>query len=287
MTAPSVQVKGKVVVVTGGASGIGRGIATALARAGAKLVIADIQLDRARAVADALAEEGAETAAFGCDVRDKASIEALADFAWQRFGRVDVLCSNAGVAILGPSLDVPESDLRWSFEVNVYGMWTMSQVFVRRFLEQGGPAWICYTGSHHSLAGPYKGLAVYIMTKHAVLGMADSLRAEFGDKIGFSVLCPGAVRTDLWDSGRNRPDEFGGSFEGDTRRRDASHSAGLDPVLVGQMVIEGIENGDFYIFTHPQDETLIEDRYREQSDTLKRQWPNGPTAIHHLTPKLL
>jgi NAD(P)-dependent dehydrogenase (short-subunit alcohol dehydrogenase family) len=273
--------------VTGGASGIGRGIATALSAARANVVVADVQLERAEEAADQIAASGGQVAAFGCDVRDRTQVVALADYAWERFGRVDILCNNAGVAILGPSNAVSENDLRWLFEVNVFGMWNGSQVFIDRFLEQGGPAWICNTGSHHSLSGAYKGLAVYIMTKHAVLGMADSLRAEFGDRIGFSVLCPGSVRTDLWNSGRNRPAELGGSFAGDTRRRDASRAAGLDPVLVGGLVAEAIKAGDFYIFTHPQDADLVEDRYREQIDTLHRQWPDGPTSLHHLTPKLL
>ena len=287
MTQTGMDVRGKAAVVTGAASGIGRGIVSRLAAAGARVVVADVQPDRAEAVAHAIMDAGGEAIGVGCDVRDIGQVEALADRAWDAFGRVDILCNNAGVAILGPSLDVAPHDLRWSFEVNVFGMWNGSQVFLRRFVDQGGPAWICNTGSHHSIAGPYKGLAVYIMTKHAVLGMTDSLRTEFGDQVGFSILCPGSVRTDLWDSGRNRPDEFGGSFEGDTRRRDASASAGLDPMFVGDLVVKGINAGDFYIFTHPQDEELIEGRYREQIETLKRQWPNGPTEVHRLTPKLL
>lgn len=287
MAQTGMDVKGKAAVVTGAASGIGRGIALQLAQAGAKVVVADVQPDRAQQVADEIIAAGGEAVGAACDVRDPASIEALADFAWNRFGRIDILCNNAGVAILGPSLDVPQNDLRWSFEVNVFGMWNGSRTFIRRFLEQGGPAWVCNTGSHHSIAGPYKGLAVYIMTKHAVLGMTDSMRTEFGEHVGFSILCPGSVRTDLWDSGRNRPEEHGGSFEGDVRRRDASRAAGLDPRLVGDMVVDGIRAGDFYIFTHPQDEDLIEGRYQEQISTLRRQWPDGPTDAHKLTPVLL
>ena len=281
-----VRVKDAGAVVTGGGSGIGRGIALALAHAGATVVVADVQLAAAQSVVDEIVEGGGHAYAFACDVRERQQLVALADFSWSKLKRVTLLFNNAGVAILGPALDATERDLRWSFEVNVFGMWNGCQVFGSRFAAQGEPAWICNTGSHHSLAGTYKNLAVYIMTKHAVLGMADALRSELGDRIGFSILCPGAVSTNLWDSGRNRPDAHGGAFQGDVRRRDASRTFGLDPIDVGAMVVAGVESGDFYIFTHPQDIELIDARHREQRDTMARQWPTGGSEAHHRTPQL-
>ena len=156
--------------------------------------------------------------------------------------------------------------------------------FTRRFVDQGGAAWIVNTGSHHSIGAPTKGVAPYVATKHAVLGLADAFRTEHGEQIGYSVLCPGIVNTSLWDAARNRPSEFGGAATGEARNAEALKSFGMNPERVGRQVVAGIEAGDPYIWTHPQDIDLIEKRYRECRDTIERQWPDGPDDEHRLTP---
>jgi meso-butanediol dehydrogenase/(S,S)-butanediol dehydrogenase/diacetyl reductase len=99
-----------------------------------------------------------------------------------------------------------------------------------------------------------------------------------------SVLCPGIVNTSLWNAGRNRPAEYGGAVEGNPRNLEAQIALGFSPERVGELVAAGIENEDFFIWTHPQDIDLIEKRYREGKEALERQWPNGPTEEHNQTP---
>src|SRR5262245_53252799 len=134
------EIAGKVAVVTGGASGIGRGIGRALAARGANVVVADVDAGRAGDVASELERAGVKSIAVLCDVTDRASVEALADRAWRAFGRVDVLCNNAGVGTLGAVVETPVRDTEWIFAVNVWGVIHGCQVFVPRFIAAGRPA---------------------------------------------------------------------------------------------------------------------------------------------------
>jgi NAD(P)-dependent dehydrogenase (short-subunit alcohol dehydrogenase family) len=278
------EVKGKGAVVTGAGSGIGAGIAAALVEAGASVVIADIEFDKAAAVADELNRAGGHAIPFKCDVSSYAQVEALADFAWEKLGHVEILCNNAGVTPQGPAVEATEADARWIFDVNVFGVWNGMRIFARRFVDAGHPAWIVNTASHHSIGAPTKNIALYVATKHAVLGLAEGFRTELGDKVGLSVLCPGIINTDLWNSARNRPAQYGGAREADPAQGEIVRQLGFPPRLVGDMVVKGIEAGDFWIWTHPQDIELIEKRYHDSVDCMTRQWPDGPTELHKNTP---
>lgn len=271
-------------VVTGAGSGIGRGIALALARKGATVVVADVEGDKAASVAREIGDEGRTAYAVATDVRAPKAVAELADFAWGRIGHVEILCNNAGVAQPSMMLDISDSDFRWQMEVNVHGVFNGMREFGARFLKQGHPAWICNTGSHHAIGAPSKGVAAYVATKHAVLGLSDAFRTEYGDRISVSVLCPGIVNTALWNAGRNRPAEYGGAVAGDPRNLKAQSALGFSSERVGELVAAGIENEDFFIWTHPQDIELIEKRYREGKEAMERQWPNGPTEEHNPTP---
>jgi NAD(P)-dependent dehydrogenase (short-subunit alcohol dehydrogenase family) len=278
------EIEGKGAVVTGAGSGIGRGIALTLARNGASVVVADVEAAKAEAVAAEIRAEGNRAVHYACDVRDPLAVAALADHAWDSFGSIDILCNNAGVCQTASGFEVSDTDLRWQIDVNLIGVFNCMREFGARFRKQGTPAWVCNTGSHHSIGAPTKGVAVYVATKHAVLGLGEAFRTEYGDLIGVSVLCPGIVNTSLWDAGRNRPAEFGGAIAGDPRNAAAQAKWGMNPERVGQLVAAGIKAGDFYIWTHPQDIDLIEKRYRESRESIERQWPDGPTEEHHLTP---
>jgi NAD(P)-dependent dehydrogenase (short-subunit alcohol dehydrogenase family) len=272
-------------VVTGGGSGIGRGIALALAKAGASgVVVADVQLDRAESVAGEIRALGVEARGFRCDVSSADSVEELARVSWNSLGHVEILCNNAGVVTTGPGFDTTEQDVKWQFSVNVFGVFYGCKSFGRRFLESGRRAWICNTASHHAVGTPSVGLPTYVATKHAVLGFTDAFRLEYGHKIGFSILCPGIVNTNAWDAGRNRPDVYGGPTQGNPQNLAALQTYGLSPEFVGHLVVRGIRNEEFYIWTHPFTLELIDKRYEESRRSIQRQWPDGPLPEHKRTP---
>src|ERR1700722_14901859 len=262
-------------VVTGGGSGIGRGMALAFAKAGASgIVVADVQLDRAESVAAEIRALGVEAHGFQCDVSKADSVEELANFSWSRLGHVEILCNNAGVVTTGPGFDTTEQDVQWQFSVNVFGVFHGCKTFGRRFLESGRRAWICNTGSHHAVGAPSVGLPTYVATKHAVLGFTDAFRLEYGSKIGFSILCPGIVNTNAWDATRNRPAALGGPASGNPQNQAALQNYGLPPEYVGQLVADGIRNEEFFIWTHPFTLELLEKRYQEGKVSIGRQWPD-------------
>jgi NAD(P)-dependent dehydrogenase (short-subunit alcohol dehydrogenase family) len=274
---------GKIAVVTGAGSGIGRGIVRALAAEGTSVVVADIEEDAAAAVADELRTAGAEAIAVGCDVSDRAQVESLADAAWEHFGHVDLMVNNAGV--IGRTrrcIDADERDARWMFDVNVFGTWYGCSVFGKRFVEQGTPAHILNTASENSFGVPHTGAAFYTASKHAVLGLSDVLRQELPDFIGVSVLCPGAVATKLTSAIRNRPERYGGAFDGTT-----TMPFGMDPDEVGRKAVDGIRAGAFYIVTHPPVRELVEERTAEVLAAFDAQAPrfDGDEALD--TRKLL
>jgi len=269
------ELRDKVAVVTGGASGIGHAIGLALAEKGAHVVVADIERERAESVAKEIAGAGVRSIGLVCDVAREESVEALADAAWKHFGRVDLIFNNAGVSGGTWLLESSAKDLRWLFEVNVFGVWYGCKAFGRRFKEQGTDAWIVNTGSEHSLGMPHIQAGFYTATKHAVLGLSDVLRNELPPHIGVSVLCPGVVKTDFWNASRNRPAEHGGPAEptegSETVKAIMAH--GKDALEIGRQAVAGVERGDFYIVTHPHARGYAEKRNDEILAAFDRQAP--------------
>jgi NAD(P)-dependent dehydrogenase (short-subunit alcohol dehydrogenase family) len=261
------DLKEKVAVVTGGASGIGLGIAEALANAGTHIVVADIQEDKATAAATDLAKVGVRTVAFGCDVADRSSVERLADQAWAEFGHVDIIVNNAGVmAEACPLIDAKEADFRWLIDVNLIGEWNGCSVFGKRFIEQGAEAHILNTASENSFyaAVPYSGF--YVATKHAVLGMSDALRMELPEFITVSILACGLVNTNLNTATEVKLQRFGGPVVQDEATRATGKQVmglGMDPDEIGKLAVEGMRRGDFYIVTHPHNRDYIAERFEE------------------------
>jgi NAD(P)-dependent dehydrogenase (short-subunit alcohol dehydrogenase family) len=266
------ELSGKVAVVTGGASGIGLGIARALAAHGVDVVIADIEHDAAQRAASDLAVGSTRSMGVACDVSLRASVEELADRAWSEFGHVDIIVNNAGVfPPRRPLVELSDEDARWVLDVNVLGVLNGCAVFGRRFIDQGTPAHIVNTGSENSLGVPHTHGAVYTASKHAVLGLSDVLRQELPDFIGVSILCPGMVASDLGRATRNRQDRYGGPQYRD--RRPPNPGLGLQPDDVGNRVVEAIERGDFYIVTHPPVRELVEERTAELLAAFDAQAP--------------
>jgi NAD(P)-dependent dehydrogenase (short-subunit alcohol dehydrogenase family) len=259
-----VELEGTVAVVTGGGSGIGRGIALGLSRAGSTVVVADIDPGRADAVAREVQSIGVEAVGVSCDVTDRDAVEELAASAWERFGHVDVVANNAGVFPRFASvLDTDEREARWVLEVNLMGVWFGCAAFGRRFVEQGTPAHILNTGSENSVGIPHTHAAFYTASKHGVLALSDVLRRELPEFVGVSVLCPGMVETNLATAPRHRQDRFGGPAENNPW---LSLDGGMDPEAVGQLAVDGMRRGDFVIMTHGSVREIADQRARDVVD---------------------
>lgn len=190
--------KDKVIVITGGATGIGFGYAKAFGLEGAKIVLSARREDRLVSAANELADMGIEAKWFVADATSREDTEKLADFAWEAFGKVDVLVNNAGMMVPhAPVLEMPMEHIHAIFNVNLFGVVTGSQVFGKRFVEQATPAAIYNVGSENSLfhGTPFNG--AYVATKHGVLAFTHSLREELPEFIDVSLICPGFVVSEL------------------------------------------------------------------------------------------
>ena len=183
----------------------------------------------------------------------------------------------------GPGFDTTEQDLRWQFEVNVFGVFFGCKTFGQRFLRSGEKAWICNTGSHHSVGTPSVGLPIYVATKHAVLGFTDAFRLEMA-AASASASCVRGSSIPVPGMRAGRPRRIGRTDPGQPAKPSGSQAYGLSPEFVGQLVVQGIQREEFFIWTHPFTLELIEKRYREGRDSIQRQWPDGPLPVHKRTP---
>ncbi len=256
---------GKVAFITGSASGIGLGIAHALAARGMKIVLADIEtdaLDRARID---LEERQAEVIAIPLDVSDRAAVQDAAQTAVAAFGKVHVLCNNAGVSRSVALDEATGTDWDWVVGVNLGGAINGLLAFVPLIKSHGEGGHIVNTSSMSGLRyAPGRGQGIYSTTKHALIGMSEALCADLAPHdIGVSVLCPAFVKTQMPHSGRNRPARFGGPQVPQRRPDDplllgAIH--GKEPDLVGEYVATGIERNQLHILTDASERTEVEAR---------------------------
>jgi NAD(P)-dependent dehydrogenase (short-subunit alcohol dehydrogenase family) len=246
-------------VVTGGGSGIGAGIARALAERGCRIMLADIDIIAAEQAAEALRQDGAIARAVACNVSDYASVEALAEAAWSAFGPVQTIFNNAGVMSSAPVIDADPREVDWIIDTNLKGVWNGCSVFGKRFRAQGKPACIAITASEHSLGVPHLGGGIYTASKHAVLGMADVMRQELPDFINVSLTFPGMVRTRIYEATRSSP--IGPAPEKVRAFGERAMAYGMDPLEVGRRAVEGVEAGEFMVMTHPHVRAIAEKRW--------------------------
>jgi NAD(P)-dependent dehydrogenase (short-subunit alcohol dehydrogenase family) len=260
--------RGKTAVITGGASGIGLGMARAFGREGMNVVVADIDVEAARAAVQALAAEQIKAHAVRIDVADRAAVREAALEAIAAFGKIHLVCNNAGVAIGGPIGTVAERDWDWIVDVNLKGVVYGVETFLPLIQSHGEGGHIVNTAS---IAGLISGAGAepYSATKYAVLAMSEGWAQQLTPMgIGLSVLCPGYVRTRIADSARTRQDRYGGV---QAVRDDAVATAGglianavatgIDPDIVGARVVEAVRDGHLYIFTDPRFRDIIEFRF--------------------------
>ena len=256
------ELAGKVAVVTGGGSGIGRGIARALAGAGMNIVIADIEAHAAESVAAEIGGSGVRTLAVQTDVADARALDALAARSYDAFGAVHVLCNNAGVFIGGALAQTSSEEWAWLLAVNLMGVVNGVQSFLPRLRAQGGEAHIVNTGSVSGLY-PTPNQGAYTASKYAVVGYSERLRVELApDGIGVSVLCPSGVRTRITESRRNRQPQFGGPAP-TTPAAYANRTDVLEPDEVGALVLRGIRENRPYIHTHRSFKPRYEERFAQ------------------------
>ncbi|MGH0029884.1 MAG: SDR family NAD(P)-dependent oxidoreductase [Myxococcota bacterium] len=250
---------GRTAVVTGGASGIGAGMARAFAAEGMHLVLADVEIEPARALAEELSGGGVRASAVETDVSRPEDLEALAAFAFDEHGGADLLCNNAGVCQGGPIHEMSAQDWQWILSVNLMGVVHGCRAFVPRWLARGGPAHVVNTASVGGfLSGG--GLGMYATTKFAVVAYSEALAQDLAPHgIGVSVLAPGATDTRLARAARNRPASLGRAPARMEMIEDAM-AQGMDPVDVGRHVVRGVRDGALYVFTDPIYRDAIEGR---------------------------
>ena len=250
------DVAGKVAFVTGGASGIGLAMVRSFCAAGMKVAIADIEKRALDAAVASFAHSNAHVIGLRVDVTDRDAMAHAADETERAFGKVHVVCNNAGVGIAGPIEEVSYDDWDWVMGVNLHGVINGVQTFVPRIVAHGEGGHIVNTAS---LAGhvAVPGLSVYNTTKFAVVGLSETMRAELASRnIGVSVVCPGFVDTNIFTSERNRPDALraqpGSGPQPMNLEAYAKFLDGmLDPSIVGDMTLHAIQQDEAYIFTHP------------------------------------
>jgi NAD(P)-dependent dehydrogenase (short-subunit alcohol dehydrogenase family) len=258
------ELEGRVAVVTGGASGIGRAMAARFRAAGMRVVIADVEAAVLERTAGELGVEGIVT-----DVSDPASVHALADAVLARHGAVHLVCNNAGVGGQGPMASLTLKDWQWVIGVNLWGVVHGVQAFLPILLGQGqghivNTASVAGLCAHPSVPGPYTA------SKYAVVGLSECLRNELaGTGVGVSVVCPGFVRTNIGQSQRNRPEVLRNPTRSPAaqamheRIQEQLEDARTPPEDVASAVHDAVVADRFWVITHPELLGLVDQRHTE------------------------
>ncbi|MCY3568656.1 MAG: SDR family NAD(P)-dependent oxidoreductase [Chloroflexi bacterium] len=263
------NLSGKVALITGAGSGIGRGIALACADEGMHVVLADVQEGTAQAVAAEAEAREVSALAVDLDVADTVAYEWLAERVYDEFGELNLLVNNAGVMTAGPVSEGTQADWDWTFRVNLFGVINGVNAFLPRMRSQDGDAHIVNTVSMAGLRlNEVIPLGVYSSSKHAALAYTESLRDELAaEGIGVSALCPGGVDTLIGMAERNRPREFGGPSDDPARGfSPGMMSQQMNPEDVGRVVIRGVKANRRLIFSHPELRDQVERRYQRIMD---------------------
>ena len=250
------DVQGKVAFITGGASGVGFGIANAFSSAGMKVVIADVRQDHLDQAGAHFASAGRNVHPIRLDVTDREAMSRAADETERVFGKVHIVCNNAGINLFAPMDECTYQDWDWVLGVNLGGVVNGVHTFVPRIKKHGEGGHIVNTASMASfISGP--GAGIYTASKFAVRGLSEALRWSLAPHgIGVSVLCPGLVKSKIYESDKTRPphlsSDVGPVDKEFMARLSEIHQVGMEPEEVGEKTLRGILRNDFYIFTHPE-----------------------------------
>lgn len=260
------DIEHKVAVVTGAASGIGLGITRALVAEGVNVAMLDVEASALGEAHASLNDANVDVQRYVCDVSSRDQTRQTAEAIAAHFGKIHILCNNAGVVAGGPVGELSYADWDWVIGVNLYGVINGLQEYVPLIKSHGEGGHIVNTASilgHLSAAGQ----AIYAATKYAVVGLSESARADLAPhNIGVSALCPGMIATNIISSDRNRPETLdppGSDFAGGARDAIAQMFAaqGLHPDRVGEQVVHGIRENKTFIFTHDGLKEPISTRY--------------------------
>ena len=263
------ELAGKTAFVTGAASGIGLGIATAFAQAGAKVMLCDVEEAALSAALAQLRLTNVDVDGVKADVSLKAELAAAAEATTARYGKVHILVNNAGVTGGGPYGTWTEASWNWTLGVNLMATIWGIEIFGPLIEQHGEGGHIVSTAS---IAGLISGSSIaYNVSKYGVVALSEGLRRELAPRgIGVSVLCPGFIRTQIMNSRRNLPQRFEGAFRPLPTSGPLAEAAkmvrervsgGIDPLYVGELVREGVEKDLPYIFTDLEFEPMIEARF--------------------------
>jgi NAD(P)-dependent dehydrogenase (short-subunit alcohol dehydrogenase family) len=266
------QLAGRVAVITGAGSGMGKAFARRFAAEGMKVVVADIQPDALEATAGELKAAGHEVAGVFVDVASAESVGRLADEAFSRFGAVHLLCNNAGVEgyLDGAIWEATDRDWEWTVGVNFWSVVHGIRAFVPRMLASGEPGHVVNTCSMTSIVTAGN---LYAVTKQAVLALTELLDADLrqrGAPIGVTALCPGTIATNLFHGSRNRPQELrnpdapepAGEGLELRERMHAVLAAGMPPAEVADKLVTAIRGGGLYLLTDHEWDDRVEERHQ-------------------------
>jgi NADP-dependent 3-hydroxy acid dehydrogenase YdfG len=271
------DVEGKVAFITGGASGVGFGMAQAFASAGMKVMIADIRQDHIDQAMDHFSNTNLDVRSIKVDITDRKAMAEAADEVEAAFGKVHLLCNNAGVNLFNDIVEATYDDYDWIMGVNLGGVINGVVSFLPKLRKHGEGGHICNTGSMASfISGP--GAGIYTAAKFGVRGLSEALRYALGPhNIGVSLVCPGLVKSHIYDSDAIRPKDLaqtGGSPSKEFMTRLAQvHDAGMEPLEIGEKILKGIRNNDEFIFPHPE----FREELSEIFDEVLSYLPDEPT----------
>ena len=231
-------------------------------------MLADIEDAALDAAVASLSGSGREIRGIVCDVADSASVDAAADATFSAFGKVHILCNNAGVGALGGIDHIALDNWRWVLDVNLIGVVNGVRAFLPHMRAHGEGGHIVNTASMAGMFNSQQGFAPYPASKFAVVAISEGLAIEVKPLgIGVSVLCPGIVRTNILESARNRPERYGPATPVVTTNPHYAWFAervrtGMDPAEVARRVLAAVRDDELYIFTHPETRQAVEERFR-------------------------
>lgn len=276
------EFRDKVAVVTGAASGMGRAFAERFAQEGMHVVLADIEEPALQTAIDDMTRSGYDVLGVRADVANLQSVQQLAQQALDRFGKINLVCNNAGVDgyLDGPLWEATDKDWQWTFGVNFWGVVHGVRTFLPIMLEQDDDGHMVNTAS---ATGVVQANNMYGITKHAVVALSEVVYTQLkqrGARVGISALCPGVVNTRIFEAARNRPAELrnaqpGSDAEAGARMRAQmieGMASALPPTHVADMVVSAIQNEQFYILTDHDWDARIEARHR---NIMQRGVPTG------------